>query len=465
MIGTWVLITIFTWITNGFHPFFDIAIHFLSGDLKTVESFSTTTATAPIVTAAVVVLVPLVIAVVALLSKYSSTQPDEDINHTKKPELQFAQNMAILIGEELFARFFFLGIIKKIPILDSTIAFFGLLIIGNGIWAALHLMTLEKEERKWFMVIPQFLGGIFFSMIYVSHGFFAALMTLIIYDIVLFSTYRKTLFEWNRFKYLCFYHLMWFIGGMIWFLVVNDRLLSEIWRFFTISPHAIPCWGSADYLLTTILLLSAASLLLEFLWYDREQESAITIKRNILLSTTLLFLSYPVIIGVETHFPGNFFIKITCIAALMVSLERTNSSSGVDRLFWKSLLVAKIFSIMQFLDLVSIIWMTILFLLYQAGERVTRYGYFFRPVRYALIPQRVNRLLEREAKSGGTRSKKQKNDFSPKLQFFIESQTTLLKIAKSILEEENLSPEEKDFYLRGSLVPLLLLKKANKIKE
>jgi hypothetical protein len=326
-------------------------------------------------------------------------------------------------------------------------------------------MTLEKEERKWFMVIPQFLGGIFFSMIYVSHGFFAALMTLIIYDIVLFSTYRKTLFEWNRFKYLCFYHLMWFIGGMIWFLVVNDRLLSEIWRFFTISPHAIPCWGSADYLLTTILLLSAASLLLEFLWYDREQESAITIKRNILLSTTLLFLSYPVIIGVETHFPGNFFIKITCIAALMVSLERTNSSSGVDRLFWKSLLVAKIFSIMQFLDLVSIIWMTILFLLYQAGERVTRYGYFFRPVRYALIPQRVNRLLEREAKSGGTRSKKQKNDFSPKLQFFIESQTTLLKIAKSILEEENLSPEEKDFYLRGSLVPLLLLKKANKIKE
>jgi hypothetical protein len=64
--------------------------------------------------------------------------------------------------------------------------------------SVVHWRTFSEEDRKLslcnklLLVLPQFIGGLFFSMIYVSHGFFPALMAQIIYDMVMFSVYRKT---------------------------------------------------------------------------------------------------------------------------------------------------------------------------------------------------------------------------------------------------------------------------------
>lgn len=440
LIGTWMVLAIFSWAAGGFAPFFQIAGYFLAGDLANVRSYGSVPA-APIVTATVVVMVPVMLATLPLLSKLLSATDTNKVIHSKS---QFVLHMLVEFGEELIFRFFFLGILSNIPGLGSNGAFYFLLLTGNIIWVALHLMTLRKADRKkWPIVLPMFLGGIMFSMVYTSHGFFAAVMTHMIYDMVMFSVYCRTPFWWKKFKLLCLYHLLWFTGGLACFLIMSSHTLSDVWHMFlhVSAKQDLPSgWNSIDYMLAAILVISAVHLLLEILWYDREQEAtARKVKRNLLLSGVFLLLSYPVLLGLEALFPEYFMVIATGSAILLISLEKTSSSSGIARLFWKSLLAAQLFSILQALNLAAIFSLTTLFVLYQTGVRVVRYGYSFYPIRYAFIQQR---LLFWSIKTS-----------SPK-------HMEALDWVMDRIKDQNLTDLDRDFYLRGARFMLAIMKSA-----
>lgn len=441
--GTWLCITVFAWTTGGFNTFSQLAVHFLTGNLEATKAQASTNAAA-IVTATAAVLVPAMIILCIVLSMLS--EDDEDEEPLKRPEHQFALNMAVLTGEELVTRLLFLGLLPKVPGLDGKTAFFSLLLLGNVIWSALHLLT----NRKWLLVLPQFVGGPILSMIYVSHGFFATLMTHIMYDMVMYSAYgsiRLNIPYWLKVR--CSYHLLWLAGGVICFKTMTPHSLLSVWQFFlteSIKVNGLPRWNTTDYVLAALLLLATVMLLLEILGYDLERERVRNTRRNWLLFIVFLSLSYPIILVLKTFLLGDFYIKATVTVILLVSMEKTRSLSGVARLFWKSLLYAQLFSIMLILNGRGIISFLVLFLIYQTGERILRYGYAFYPIRYAGI-------LFRAAISLHYILVKQERgliQLSPAKQFAVFVYLRMLYGLSIEMKNNNPSSEAVNLYLEGA---------------
>ncbi|MCH5583412.1 hypothetical protein MK805_00250 [Shimazuella sp. AN120528] len=212
--GTWLVLAIFAWTSDGMVLFFHITSKFLAGNLAEVRTYGEKTASAPAIVAIVAVMVPTMITTIPLLSKVLGTSHHRDTNRTKHASRQFAVHMLVLFGEEFIFRFL-LDKLRKALSLDSNLAFFVLNFTGITIWAVLHLLLLRANIKKWPAVLPVFyLGGLFFTMVYVSHGIFVSVMTHIIYDMVLFSVYCKTSFWWKKYKLLCLYHLVW-LGGAV----------------------------------------------------------------------------------------------------------------------------------------------------------------------------------------------------------------------------------------------------------
>jgi hypothetical protein len=443
LIGTWVTLAFFAWLSDGIVPFFYILSHFLTGHLTEVQSYSTTPAT-PIVAATAVMLVLMVIATSPLLAKYDTPTYD-DVYPAKR---QLAIHMFALFGEEFMFRFIFLELLTKIPGLDSDAAYYALLLTGNILWAGLHLMTLGKSNRKkWPLVLPMFLGGLIFSMIYASHGFFVTVMTHIIYDVVMFSGYTRyaSWYKKHLQRVLCTYHLVWLNISLTCFLTMSNHSILEAWHMLLqVSSGDTPLgWNTTDYLLVAILLISGAFLLLDFLRYDYEVEILPRRKlmHNLLFSGIIMLLPYPVLIGLEALFQGNFTVKVMGIAILLVSLEKVKYLSGVARLFWKSMLVAQLLSIIQVLHTVAIFSFCILIIIYQTGERTVRYGYAFYTV-HMFIPLRLSFWI--------SRAKNPKN---------VEA----MKWVLDRLKDESLSSEDRNFYLSGASIMLKNIKTVEKL--
>jgi hypothetical protein len=361
MCMTWVLLLVFTLITGGFESFFPIAGNFFSGDLAAVREYGATAA-APTIAAAVVVLVPVMLGVLLLLQKWATAQADD----SKSPRYLFAIVMCKLVAEEL-SRYFFLGGMTRIPGFGGSFSFYLLSFCANVFWTLLHLQKFTDiwNYRKLIMVFPQFLVGICFTMIYASHGFFAALMVHMIYDMVLFSTDCRILFKPSRLV-LSLYHLI-FLGVFVSLsFVLGNHSLWDVVDLGDSSQN----WTFGDYFWLVGVLTAGVALLLELLWYDLERPVG---KKDFLFSLgcygVFLVLSYPLI----AFFPGNFVIKVIVVSFLMTFLEKTTSRSGVARLFWKSLLITSmVVVVVQSTGRGVALLLLIPYLLHQLGERVIR---------------------------------------------------------------------------------------------
>lgn len=240
MFATWVLICVFSWMTGGFGSFYSISEDFLSGDLSAARMHSNA---APTIAAAVAVLVPVLIAILPIIQKQVADQSN-DMFRTKSPQRLFAMIMVRLLEEELFARFLFLGLMTRIPGLGGTLCFYLFALCGNILWTLLHLrMFPNKKDRKLVVVLPQFIQGLFYTMIFVAHGFFAALMAHVIFDMVLFCTDRRIVFRPSRLL-LSLYHLIFFGVFASLFFGMRNRSLLDIVSVENLAPD----WTSVDYL-------------------------------------------------------------------------------------------------------------------------------------------------------------------------------------------------------------------------
>jgi len=167
----------------------------------------------------------------------------------------------LIILEEGLARYLFLGILPHIPFLSGTIAFYGLLIVGNGIWALMHLDNYAySEDRHPLRVLPQFIGGLFLTVIFVKYGLWLAIMTHFAFDSVLFSLdkiQRVSAIDVmiSGYTALC--------CGIAWHLM--NKPITDIGAWFGPTVQfALPGWNFWDYLKLAVLFTGAFQLICDF---------------------------------------------------------------------------------------------------------------------------------------------------------------------------------------------------------
>ena len=68
------------------------------------------------------------------------------LNNLKEGNFFFSL-FVLVVAEELFARWFFLGVLTRISFLSSTFMFYILFLIGNGIWSLIHLHNFEEDRH------------------------------------------------------------------------------------------------------------------------------------------------------------------------------------------------------------------------------------------------------------------------------------------------------------------------------
>jgi hypothetical protein len=374
LVMTWVLLLLFAWNADGFMVLFHISKSFLTGDLEAMRKIDTPMV--PVAIAIAVVLVPIKIALLPVLEKQTAQQTD--VLHISSPQRLYMVIMISMFLEELLARLFFLELMTRL--LAGTVFFYLLSIGGNTFWALLHWLNLTNKQdskliHKLVMVLPRFISGIFYTMIFVSHGFFAALCTHTIHNMVLLSANCRIYFTYSRFL-LSFYHLIFLGVYSLLFFGVRNHSFSDI---KLAARNEVKNWVFIDYFSLIGLLTTATFLAMELLWYDLERtQTRKEYLLNLVYISLLMALAYFAISQVDILFTGDVLTVTVGLAVCITFLEKVRSGSGISRLFWKSLLITIVLVVIQAEDRSLALFLLLPFLLHQLGERAIRVSSYFR---------------------------------------------------------------------------------------
>jgi hypothetical protein len=366
---TLVTLVVFAWKADGFQGFFLIAFHFLTGDLAAVKE--TNTAAIPVITASVVISVPLALTLLPLLEKIFSKQT-EPFRLTSSKRF-FALIMVTMFLEELLTRYVPLDMMTRFSLLSGTLAFYLLYIGGNTLWSLLHMVNFADKRENWVMVIPVFVCGTFYTMIYTAYGFWAAFFSHVLHNMVMLSANCRIHFLPSRLV-LSVYHLG-FLGiySLVFFGVRNHSFAD----FQLVLENKEINWGLIDYLTLVGALTAAVFFLLELFWYDLERTGT---QREYLLnlvwiSLLLLITAFPAISLADVHFQEHKLFIAVGIAVGITFIEKTKSGSGISRLFWKSQLLSVVLIITPIAENITSICLFLPLLLHQLGERMIRLNY------------------------------------------------------------------------------------------
>jgi hypothetical protein len=245
----------------------------------------------------------------------------------------------------------------------------------------------NKQDRKLIMVLPQFIGGIFFTMIYVSNGFFAALFAHVICDMVLFCSDYCIPFRLSRLV-LSLYHLCFLAVCSLVFFILLDHPITDV---LSVLSDQTTHWSFIDYFVVVGVWTSASALLLEVLWYDLEKPKSLEeFFYNWFYISLSLVVAYIVLWKLQPVFTGNLVIVIS-LAVCIIGIDKTTSGSGVARLFWKSFLLSGMLLLVQKANSGVAICLFLPFLLHQYGERIIRANFAFH-VRYSLFLEYIWRV-------------------------------------------------------------------------
>ena len=149
----------------------------------------------------------------------------------------------MIVYEELFARGLFLGL--GTMVFKSDFAFYLLMIVGNSLWALLHLGNYKARQRSVLKVTPQFVGGLFLSYIFVRYGLFVTIMLNYVYDILLFSLLKAKMPNFSTLFSLGYFSLL----GIVLFVItsVNGVGLSTLGPWVNDDIRPLDSLGFWDY--------------------------------------------------------------------------------------------------------------------------------------------------------------------------------------------------------------------------
>lgn len=265
------------------------------------------------------------------------------LNDLRERHVFFSLFVLVLL-EELYARWLFLGVLPRIPGLSGPVAFYALLLIGNGTWALVHLWNYKKaEDRNPLRVASQFIGGLFLSYVFVKHGLLAAVLAHFASNALVFAMVKVQ--NVNRIDAL-------FIGlNAIYALVsyaVMDRPIGDIAVWFDGSGRfAIPGWEFGDYLAISVFIGSCSALAFDSLLYDRSgigerggSSSKVGPVGMVIGITIVIAVMLGLVYGLYWLLGlvvGDAVTRIVILTLLLAFCMKAPSGSAAMRAFWTHL--------------------------------------------------------------------------------------------------------------------------------
>jgi hypothetical protein len=201
----------------------------------------------------------------------------------------FKRIFIVIFLEEVFARWLFLGLIWP-WVGGGVVAFYILFLVGNGIWALVHLYNWTDEGPHPSWTLPQFWGGILLTILYVKHGFVVALLAHFAYNCIFFCSMAK-----QRFDVFDALH----IGLGVLYVGLGHLMLSQnpsdaLNWFRTRETIALEGWGLWDYTILPLILAGWSAIIFGILGYDQSgansEPSDSSSKKKITVHNPLLFL-------------------------------------------------------------------------------------------------------------------------------------------------------------------------------
>lgn len=162
--------------------------------------------------------------------------------------------------------------LTQFPLFSGDVGFYFLFLVGNGSWALFHVWNYRNvDDQHWFRVLPQFIGGIFFTIIFVKYGLLAAILSHFACNAVLFAFDKKQRTDHIDMGLVAIAAL--FTVAM--YELIGSRLSDvKIWFEPTLESFALPGWSLWDYVFLTVFVEASANLLFGMLLYDRSNVGA-----------------------------------------------------------------------------------------------------------------------------------------------------------------------------------------------
>ena len=249
----------------------------------------------------------------------------------------FFKFFILVLAEELFARWLFLGLLPQVPFLSGTFAFYVLFLLGNGIWALVHLSNFKNpQDRHWLRVLPQFVAGIFFTYIFVKYGLLAAVLAHFASNAILFAFHKIQRVSGADALIMIYMGVCASVS-----YILMDKPLTDVLAWLANEPtFELPGWGFWDYVKVSVFIPSIFGLVFGFLLYDRgevkkdkKRLGPIGYAVAIPLALAIMYGLYALLGLVISDVP----YRILVLAILFAFLQQGASGSAMARTFWTGL--------------------------------------------------------------------------------------------------------------------------------
>jgi hypothetical protein len=306
---------------------------FVIGNLSGVVQGSEESMISVILNTVALILITLVAVILALAifnrgtKSYESDMVDALLD--KGPLKIFS----VILVEELFTRGLFLGL--GTMLFRGDIAFYILFILGNSIWALIHLVNYsDKNERSLFRVIPQFVCGIGFTYIYIRYGLGTVIMAHFIYDVILFATRKKKIPDRTTWFSLAYYGSA--CGILFIITTVSGISLNDVAPWINNNLVPLNSFSFLQYAAILVLIDSIITVLANILLLDTTD-----IKRETLKNMNNVFQLLPAsLIYVVIILGGNWLMslivqdivtRVMTLTIILSLLNTTTSGSALAR--------------------------------------------------------------------------------------------------------------------------------------
>lgn len=355
--ATLLVIIAIAWWFGGFYTLFDDIASFVQhGSLQKFSYESTPFIMVfPVLLAVMAMDVLLNVHVVwpiitQVVRKQHGTHSIVESVRQMKQGSHFAKSLKAVVFEELYARMFFLGIMTQLPIFSGTIGYWAMFLIGNSLWAYHHLSNYQDpRDRKLLLVLPQFIGGIFFSYVFIQYGFWATIFVHFGCNAILdkscpFQKITKHTVTNMVYSVSC---------AFISYLIMRQDLSDTLAWFGSAPVFILTGWSPWDYVLVSIFFISCFVSVCDLLLYDHRLSGQTSPARayftNLVNDSeeTMCYLVALFIIGMMVKLlpvPSTaeilFLLLLGTIFA--TSFQSCASPSGAARSLWSGIPIAYI---------------------------------------------------------------------------------------------------------------------------
>jgi hypothetical protein len=333
-VGTFVLLVAITIASGGYVEAFSALLSFMTFDTSSILGHDgLSIAGMGVLTAFLVIDVLACVMLLCIMRCMRVQIPNSGLSFDGlfgKSDMSFAKIIAVIAVEELFARALFLGLFGMW--FQGEVATYVLFLLGNGLWALVHLTNFKKkEDRKIWLVLPQFIGGIILSVVFLAYGFLAALLVHIAFDMVIFSMHKRDVPNW-RTGIVVIYDVAALVLGLcfVWSQLPDLAAWTQLDGSFVING-----WSFWDYFWALVVGSAALSIVGELLLFDNhdiddDRPGVIRYAAGVVLVLVLMM-------GV--HFLLGFVIadtlsRLIVASALVLFLTKTRGGSHLARIFW-----------------------------------------------------------------------------------------------------------------------------------